>query len=87
MGLPRDLIEDAEGFGDMLIYPDNWPAVALFRDMGTQWRVSTGGLVGLDYSALPAVMRIRSVPRKEMSEIFDGIKIMEAAALEHMRNT
>lgn len=44
-----------------------------------------GSHVGLDYKALPEVLRMTAIPRKEWSEIFDGIRVMEDAALEQIR--
>lgn len=55
--------------------------------MSTQWRVSMGGPIGLDYGALPAVLRLVGVPPAQRSEAFDGVRTMEDAALEYMRRT
>ena len=85
-GLPADLIAQAEGFSDCLVFPDVWPSVGLFRDMNTQWRVGPGGIVGLDYGALPAVMQFRGVTGDEMSQRFDDIQTMESAAIELIRS-
>lgn len=69
------------------VWPDNVPAVNVFVAMGTQWRVSHGGAYGLDYSALPTVMRLQLVPRSDWPEVFDSVRTMEDAALEEMRKT
>lgn len=53
--------------------------------MSTQWRVGMAGATGLDYGALPHVMRLSGVPRKNWPDVFDGVRIMEDAALETMR--
>ena len=52
--------------------------------MGTQWRRAgmDGMATGLDYSALPAVLRIVGVPRSEWLHVFDDLRVMEDAALE-----
>lgn len=81
-GIPVAFLEEAEGFGDCLVYPDNWPTVMIFRDMSTQWRVGMSGPVGLDYNVLQMIFRLRAVPRDERTEIFDGLQTMESAALE-----
>lgn len=85
-GLPAELIAQAEGFSDCLVFPDVWPSVGLFRDMNTQWRVGPGGVVGLDYNALDAVMKFRGIADDEISQRFDDIQIMESAAIELIRS-
>lgn len=53
--------------------------------MSTQWRVGMAGATGLDYGALPEVLRMSGVPRSKWPEIFESIRVMEDAALEAMR--
>lgn len=75
--LPEDIV-DAE----CEVWPENERAVAIFLDLGTQWRHGMGGVTGLDYSALWTPIRLRRVPRDEWQEVFEGIRIMERAVLE-----
>lgn len=87
LGLPLDLIKEAEGFqqcGDEL-YADNAQTVKVFIDMSTQWRVGMGGVVGLDYNVLPMIFSIRNIDGEERAEVFEGIKVMEGSALKTMR--
>lgn len=67
------------------MWPDNLSAVNTFIAMATQWRLGPGGPIGLDYVALPAVMRLTGVAKKERAEVFDAIRVLEDAALEQMR--
>ena len=67
------------------LWPDNLTTVNTFLSMSTQWRAGGVGLVGMDYNALPTVLRLSKVPRSEWSEVFNGIAIMESAALQEMR--
>ena len=67
------------------IWPDNLAAVNVFISMSTQWRTGMAGATGLDYGALPAVLRLTSVPRGEWPAIFESVRILEDAALECMR--
>jgi len=67
------------------IWPDNLLAVNVFIGMSTQWRVGNAGAIGLDYNALPAVMRFTGVQPAERSEVFDSIRVLEEAALNTMR--
>jgi hypothetical protein len=59
--------------------------VEVFLAMSTQWRW-TGGMesrrAGLDYASLPAVYEGLQVKKKRRPEVFQGIKVMEGAALE-----
>jgi hypothetical protein len=63
------------------IWPENYLAFQIFEAMGTQWRVGPGGAVGLDYNALPVVMRLRKITPSQRAEIFDDLRIMEDEAL------
>jgi hypothetical protein len=47
--------------------------------MGTQWSVSMAGLTGLNYPSLDWLCRLYEV--KEPLEMFEGIQVMESAAL------
>lgn len=67
------------------MWPDNWPAVNVFDAMSTQWRAGVSGAIGLDYNALPVVLRMSEVPRKEWPGLFADVRVMEGAALEKMR--
>jgi hypothetical protein len=78
----------AEAEGDPLaVWPDNIAAVNTFISMGTQWRTAgmSGLPIGLDYAALPAVLRMSAIPRAQWPEIFDSIRVMEDAALQTMQ--
>lgn len=58
--------------------------VAIFTDMLTQWRVGANGATGLDYKSLPVVFSFRRIKAADRAEIFDGLQIMERAALKEM---
>nr|WP_124303250.1 DUF1799 domain-containing protein [Pseudomonas chlororaphis] len=75
---PEDYDETIE------VWPDNWLAFLVMESMGTQWRVGTGGAIGLDYGVLPSVMRLTGVPAKERAVIFQDVRVMEAEALAVM---
>lgn len=74
----------AQSDGDMLIPWTEWPVVRLWLAVQTQWRTSFGGLVGLDYPAVFAVMAHTGVT-DPTGEIFDGLQTMESAALAALR--
>lgn len=77
-------VEEASG-PPVGIWPDNIAAVNVFVAMSTQWRTGFNGPTGLDYNALPVVMRMIGVPQKDRADAFDGVRTMEDAALEVMR--
>lgn len=78
-------VEEASG-PPVDIWPENIAAVNTFVAMSTQWRSGMGGATGLDYNALPAVMRLIGIDEDQQQKTFDGVRVMEDAALEHMRN-
>lgn len=66
------------------VWPENLSAVETFMAMSTQWRVGGAGAVGLDYGALPAVLRLRGVPRAQWTDLFEQLQIIESEALAIM---
>lgn len=73
--------EDVEE-GDVEVWGENAEAVAIFVKVRTQWRHGMGGITGLDYSAVMAVLRARQVPRSSWTEVLDAVATMESAVLE-----
>lgn len=67
------------------VHPDNAQIVAAFLTLQTQWRVIGGGMgfvyQGIDYTAVPAVLALLDVPRRERAEVFIGLRVMEASAI------
>lgn len=49
--------------------------------MSTQWRIGMSGASGLDYSALPIVMKLEDVRKKDRRDVFDCVQVLERAAL------
>ena len=64
------------------VWHANWPAWQLFQGLSTQWRVAPmGGLLGLDYTAVHAVLQIKQLP----SRLFDDLRHIEQGALAAIR--
>ena len=60
--------------------------MSVFIVLSTQWRMAPmGGVVGLDYSAISPTLRLSGVPRGQWRDVFTDLRVMEAAALETMR--
>lgn len=75
---------------DCLIEPDNWQTVMVFLAMATQWRIVVGiggaSYQGLRYEGLNFVFRMRRVAADEQPAMFDGLRVMESAALKVMNS-
>ena len=77
MGLtPEDIDEE-----EVEVWPDAWPAFRLFDALGTQWRVASGGPSGLDYTAIPATAAMLGIKRRDLTDIFPDLRVMEVEAL------
>lgn len=83
MGLPPDEIKRrvAAGAAPLAIWPENATAFRVFAAMETQWRHGPSGRTGLEYSALPAVMRLVGVGDTDEQAVFATVREMEAEAL------
>lgn len=75
------MVEDAEPEPDpeFRVWPENWDTICLFLAMQSQWRHSTGGIAGLDYSVLPIVAAGLGLRWREQ---FEKLQIVEFAALQ-----
>ena len=67
------------------VWPENIAALNVFIAMNTQWRNGFSGPTGLDYNALPSVLRLTGIPRKEWADAFECVRVMEAEALRVMQ--
>ncbi|UDG74220.1 DUF1799 domain-containing protein [Achromobacter sp. 77] len=64
------------------LWQEHVPAFNLFTRNYTQWRVGTGGPIGLDYGVLFHDLDRQELSRAEQQEIMDDVRIIERAALE-----
>ena len=68
------------------IWPENVQAVQVFVTLSTQWRIGPSGhLMGLEYTAIPAVLALLRIPRGAWPELFADLRAMEGAAVEALR--
>lgn len=66
---------------DFAVWPENWPAVKLFRAVSSQWRIAANGLpYGLDYAGVEACARLSNITLSPA--LFEHIQIMENAAVQ-----
>jgi hypothetical protein len=76
-----------EASGDPVeLWPDNLESANVFIAMSSQWRTGAVGATGLDYAALPAVLRLLAIPRASQAQVFDDVRYMEGEALATMRS-
>lgn len=68
------------------MWPDCVESINLFECLHTNWRRAgcNGARTGMDYSAVHSVLLMRQIPKKKWTELFDDIRVMEDAALEHL---
>lgn len=71
---------DTKRVEDFEVIPAAWPAVCMFLRVQTQWRISTGAIVGLDYSAVRWVFELYEV--KEPRSLLDDLQTIEATVIE-----
>ena len=64
------------------VWPDNWAAVELFITIGTQWRVGSCGVVGLDYNVLFHLMARKNLNEADFDQLLSDIRALESFALE-----
>lgn len=70
---------------DFGVWAENDTALEAFCALGTQWRMLAhmSGVVwtGIEYAAIPPVLRLMAVPRAAWRDTFGALQIMERAAL------
>lgn len=89
--------EAAKGFGlriewegpadEIDVYPDHWVPMQVAQAMGTQWNMAPNGrVIGFRYEALPVVMQLLEVPRKDRPEVFETLRVLESEMVAFLRN-
>jgi len=70
--------------GPLPILPCNAEIVRVFLSCQTQWCYAgqSAAPVSLDYGRVEAVLRMLAIKKKRRPAIFQGLRIMEAAALK-----
>lgn len=87
-GLPTDALDGAFDHEEAHceVWEDNWDTLMVWLSLQTQWRkeipAMSGQMIwhGLNYPAVEATLRMMGL-WKQAREIFDGLRVMEAAAL------
>jgi len=82
-GAPEDVIaqlEEIQQGEDFDVFPENWETMEVFLRLQTQWRVSQGAFIGLDYNAAKFIFDVCKI--EDQKETLDGLQIIEFAALK-----
>lgn len=67
------------------IWPDNWPAIQLYTQFSTQWRVGMAGATGLDMNVFLHALDRRGLSPEDYDDFLGCLRVIEGAALEAMR--
>lgn len=63
------------------LLPESAPSVALFMAVATQWRTGPGGVIGLDYGTVFALLDRRGVAHDDQLDLLENIQAMESEVL------
>lgn len=79
-------VEEASGPSLIEVWPDTEQSILTFDALGSQWiYAGMGGVpTGIVYGSIEPVLRVRKVPAEDWAQVFEDIRVMEAAALEEM---
>ena len=69
---------------EFVVWEENWETLQMFLRMQTQWRIGFSGPTGLDYAALEWLCKL--YPVEDPAFLFEGLQLMEAAALTTFNN-
>ena len=73
----------AEGAEQIVeVWPENWLAYTVFVDLGTQWNVGFGSVVGLRYESLYPLLDRETDDPEDWRDLFDSVRTIESAALD-----
>lgn len=75
-------LQDSSPPDDFEVWEENWPTVTMFMRLQTQWIVTMGGIVGLNYQSVEFLFRIEGIDNPR--EMLADLQVMEAAALDVM---
>lgn len=77
----RERIERERAATDVDVWPEHVRALELFSRCDTLWRVAPmGGVLGLDYSGVEALMRMAGIDAISRLSLLDELRVMEAEA-------
>lgn len=66
------------------LWPENWPAIRLFTQVATQWRMGFNGPTGLDYNVVFHELDRAGLVGDDFDEMMAQIRVIEATALDEI---
>lgn len=86
-GAPEEVIAPLRAQrDDFHVLPDNWDTVQAFISVQTQWKEGYAGPTGLDYNGVSFAFEMMGLKGTEKGRaIFEGLQLMEVAALKVFR--
>lgn len=63
------------------LWPENWPAIQLYVQVQTQWRVGMNGPTGLDYNVVFHELDRRALDRDTYDDLMGSVRVIEETAL------
>tara|TARA_R100000479_G_scaffold175567_1_gene126931 strand:- start:1371 stop:1628 length:258 start_codon:yes stop_codon:yes gene_type:complete len=77
-------IPNKKRVNDFEVVPAAWPAVTMFMRVQTQWRVSGGALIGLDYGAVRWCFELCDVENPRL--LLDDLQVIEGKVIETLND-
>jgi hypothetical protein len=66
---------------EVAVFDDNWPILALYARLQTQWRVGPGGKIGLDYGIFISEIDRMKLDRDDYDDMMEMLGVVEREAL------
>ncbi|WP_144630256.1 DUF1799 domain-containing protein [Bordetella genomosp. 13] len=66
------------------VWEEHVPIINVFDALSTQWVMGMSGPTGLNYQALPFLLRLYGIPREDQRQLFEDLQVLEHAALKEM---
>jgi hypothetical protein len=64
---------------DFQVLPENWDAIDLFLRCQTQWNTSVGGVTGLNYASVLAIIDMYKYA--DPVSVFEDLQVLEITAM------
>jgi len=79
-GAPQNIVDQIEQHDDDFeVWEDNFETLNIFLRLQSQWVVSMGGVVGLNYQSVRYLFKIYGIENEK--QVFEDLQLMEFAAL------
>lgn len=80
-GAPVEMIQSIDtSKDDFEVWEENMDVMVMFLKLQTQWNVTQGGFIGLNYQSVQFLFTIGAVANQ--AEMMDDLQAMEMAALQ-----